>query len=49
MPPALEPEYVSATPRPMRETIVKTTFYSTALIATGGWVWLLYVAVKWII
>jgi hypothetical protein len=33
----------------MRETIVKTTFYSTALIATGGWVWLLYVAVKWII
>jgi hypothetical protein len=45
----LEPEYVSTTPTLMRETFFKTTFYSTALIATGGWVWLLYVAVEWII
>jgi hypothetical protein len=46
---SLEPELVSGTPTLMREKIVKTTFLGTAVIATGGWVWLLYVALKWII
>jgi hypothetical protein len=32
----------------MREKIFRTTFFSTALIATGGWVWLLYVTLRWI-
>jgi hypothetical protein len=34
--------------RVMREKIFKTTFFSTALIATAGWVWLLYAGVRWI-
>jgi len=32
----------------MREKILKTTFFSTALIATGGWVWLLYAGLRWV-
>jgi hypothetical protein len=32
----------------MRDKIFKTAFFSTALIATGGWVWLLYAALGWI-
>jgi hypothetical protein len=34
--------------RVMREKILKTTFFSTALIATGGWVWLLYAGLRWV-
>ena len=33
----------------MREKIIRTTFLGTVMIATGGWVWLLYVTLKWII
>jgi hypothetical protein len=32
----------------MRQKIFNTTFLCTALIATGGWVWLLYVTLRWI-
>ena len=33
----------------LQEAIFRTTFLGTALVATGGWVWLLYVVLNWII
>jgi hypothetical protein len=33
----------------MRAKIFKTVFLGSALIATGGWIWLLYVSLKWVI
>jgi hypothetical protein len=32
----------------MREKFFRATFLGAGLIATGGWIWLLFVTLKWI-
>jgi hypothetical protein len=33
----------------MRASVFNVTFIGAALIATGGWIWFLFVGLKWII
>jgi hypothetical protein len=33
----------------MHALVFKATFLGTVAIATGGWIWVLYVGLKWLI
>ena len=33
----------------MRDVIFKMVFLGAAFIATGGWIWLLYEGLKWVL
>jgi hypothetical protein len=46
---SLEPSSNSDAPIAVRERILRTAFLIAAVVATGGWVWLLYVGLKWVI
>jgi hypothetical protein len=33
----------------MRQSVIKVTFLATAIISMGGWLWLLGLAIRWLV